>query len=134
MLLIAAILISKLSPRAPAFESDATKWCGFPRDVSLGNLPRFEGFLSIRLSLRREGILGRSCPPQNKASRSLLWHLQELFWSFAWKRFKLRGILQYGAGEEMRVIPDILPPAVLPQPNVPRLQLLRLLLQRWGKE
>lgn len=94
-------------------------------------------------------VLGVSCPsdspsdgresledpaPQNKASRSLLRHLQELFWSFAWKRFKLRGILQYGAGEEMRVIPDVLPPAVLPQPNVPRLQLLRLLLQRWGKE
>lgn len=43
-------------------------------------------------------------------------------------------MLQYGTREEMRVIPDILPPAVLPQPTLPGLQLLWLRLQRWGKE
>lgn len=65
MLLITAILISKLSPRARAFESDATKWCGFPRDVSLGNLPHCGGFLSSRLSLS-EGRESLEDPaPQN---------------------------------------------------------------------
>lgn len=50
------------------------------------------------------------------------------------KGFKLRGVLQYGTGEEMHAIPDILTSAVLPQPTVPWLQFLWLLLQRWGKE
>lgn len=100
MLLIAAILISKLSPRARAFDSDATKCKG----CFSGKSSPFWGFPVHQTLPQKGGNLWKILLPKIKQVDLCSSICRSFSGILPGKGFKLRGILQYGTGEEMCVI------------------------------